>query len=204
MENDGSTKATNWMFIPQFDSSPTYTCGSTTYGCWTGTTFYGDTEFLGAGGFNDAAVAHDWAFVKVGPGGKNGTQLDALGAFGLAAPGVSLGNTVGAYGYPAAQKYKGKDLTYCQGPLSQDANAGNVTWGLACNMTGGSSGGGWIFGDAKDDTKGVLVSLNSYGYSGLAYMFGPKFNSETLDAYSAAKSGNPANGIVISGLTPRP
>ncbi len=46
----------------------------------------------------------------------------------------------------------------------------------------------WIFGDAKDDTKGVLVSVNSYGYSDLAYMFGPKFNSETTDAYAAAKS----------------
>ena len=72
-------------------------------------------------------------------------------------------------------------------------------------MTGGSSGGGWIYGDAKDDTKGVLVSLNSYGYSDLAYMFGPKFNGETVDAYNAAKSGaTSANGIVIRSLAPRP
>ena len=30
-------------------------------------------------------------------------------------------------------------------------------------------------------------------------VFGPKFNAETLDAYSAAKTGNAANGIVIRG-----
>jgi V8-like Glu-specific endopeptidase len=205
MENDGATTAANWMFIPQFDSSPTYTCGSTAYGCWTGTRIYGDTEFYTAGGFNNQAVAHDWAFVQVGAGGKSNTQLDALGSFNLAAPGISLGNTVGAYGYPAAGKYKGKDLTYCLGPVSQDSNAANLTWGLACNMTGGSSGGGWITGDAKDDTKGVLVSLNSYGYSGLAYMFGPKFNGETLDAYAAAKTGaTSGTGIVVATLSPRP
>jgi V8-like Glu-specific endopeptidase len=204
MENDGATFATNWMFIPQFDSAPTYTCASTTYGCWTGTHIYGDAEFLNAGGFNTQAVAHDWAFVKVGPGGKGNTQLDALGAYDLQAPGVSLGQTVGAYGYPAAGKYKGKDLVYCQGPLSTDSRANDLTWGLACNMTGGSSGGGWIYGDAKNDQAGVLVSVNSYGYSGLAYMFGPKFNQETLDAYTAAKTGNSVAGIVIkSGLTPR-
>lgn len=205
MENDRSTTATNWMFIPQFDSAPSYTCGSTTYGCWSGTSVYGDTEFLNAGGFNDAAVTHDWAFVRVGRGGTDNTQLDALGSFNLDAPGLALGSTVGAYGYPAAQRYKGKDLTYCQGPVSEDSRSSNLTWGLACNMTGGSSGGGWIFGDAKDDTRGTLVSVNSYGYSDLAYMFGPKFNGETIDAYDAAKSGDTsANGIVVRSLSPRP
>jgi hypothetical protein len=205
MENDGRTTATNWMFIPQFDSSPTYTCGSTTHGCWSGTRIYGDTEFLASGSFNDAAVAHDWAFVRVGPGGKTGsTQLDSIGSYGLAAPGLSLGSTAGAYGYPAAGRYKGKDLTYCRGPVSEDARVATLTWGLACNMTGGSSGGGWILGDAKDDTKGVLVSVNSYGYGGLAYMFGPKFNVETNTAYTAAKSGaSSAAGIVIESLVPR-
>ena len=40
-ENDGSTKATNWMFIPSFDTAPTYTCGADTYGCWVADAVYG-------------------------------------------------------------------------------------------------------------------------------------------------------------------
>ena len=27
--------ATNWLFIPDFDQSPTFTCSQTQYGCWT-------------------------------------------------------------------------------------------------------------------------------------------------------------------------
>ena len=29
--------ATNWLYIPDFDDAPTYTCANTFYGCWTAT-----------------------------------------------------------------------------------------------------------------------------------------------------------------------
>ena len=41
--------------------------------------------------------------------------------------------------------------------------------GIQCNMTGGSSGGGWVV-----PTDGRVYSVNSYGYSNLRnVMFGP-------------------------------
>ena len=193
-ENDGSTKATNWMFIPSFDTAPTYTCAQTTHGCWVADAIYGDAAFLNAGGFNNQAVQHDWAFAVVSTGGKTATstaQLDAtVGVrFPIAFSGVSAGNTLSAFGYPAAGRYKGKDLVYCRGAIGQDPQTSNTTWSMPCNMTGGSSGGPWVSTTnttTYDDAVTTLRSLNSYGYSGVSNMYGPKFNGNTKTVFDAA------------------
>jgi hypothetical protein len=57
---------TNWMFIPNFDANPTYTCANTTYGCWTAQALVIHYGFRYAGSFNNQAVTHDWAFAVVG------------------------------------------------------------------------------------------------------------------------------------------
>jgi hypothetical protein len=102
-----------------------------------------------------------------------------------------------AFGYPAANpKYEGnKDLIYCAGRTFEDQFAANATWGMACDMTGGSSGGPWL--GAFDEATGVgtLTSLNSYGYGGSQAMFGPKFNQNTIDVYNRARTAT-ANVIV--------
>jgi len=188
--------ATNWTYIPSFDTAPTFTCPQTTYGCWT--TAAGGlvvhNGYATAGGFNTQATVHDFAIAVVGPGGKNGTtQLDSLGTYGIAYPAISTGGTVHAFGYPAAGRYHGSDLTYCTGPTFNDLYNDNLTWGIKCNMTGGSSGGPWIAGFTN--SAGTLTSLNSYGYSGLSNMYGPKFNSNTQAVYNTADSAT-ANDIV--------
>ncbi len=120
VDADTGEWATNWMFIPAFDLAPTYTCANAWFGCWTAQALVARSEFVNAGGFNDAAVTHDWSFAVVGGGGKqkNSTlQLDATvgGTFALDAT-ETLGTTaLTALGYPAAGKYHGKDLTYCRG-----------------------------------------------------------------------------------------
>ena len=194
-ENDGSTKATNWMFIPSFDTAPTYTCGQTAYGCWVADAIYGDTAFLNAGGFNNTAVQHDWAFAVVSTGGKTATSTQQLDStvnvrFPIGFSGVSAGNTLSAFGYPAAGRYHGKDLTYCRGPIGQDANAANSTWSMACNMTGGSSGGPWSRRPTRRRTTTRpprrSAHYNWYGYSGISNMYGPKFNGNTQTVFNAA------------------
>ena len=61
----------------------------------------------------------------VGGGGKTGTatQLDTAvgGGYAVDTTAITSGTKVHAFGYPAAGKYKGKDLTYCAGPTFQDA-----------------------------------------------------------------------------------
>ena len=63
-------------------------------------------------------------------------------------------------------------------------------------MTGGSSGGPWFSGfNATTGDAGTIQSLNSYGYSGQSFMYGPIFNGNTTNTYNAANSAG-SNTIV--------
>lgn len=189
--------ATNWMFMPNWDADPATfatACDDTLYGCWTAQGLVVHSGFRFAGSFNVQAVRHDWAFAVVGAGGHGDTQLDTtVGSypiqFNSVTTTVSNGDRLSAFGYPAAGKYHGNDLTWCAGKIFQDSGTSNTTWGMACGMTGGSSGGPWF--DGLNETNGLggtLSSLNSYGYNGVKNMYGPKFNSNTEATYNAADS----------------
>jgi hypothetical protein len=103
-----------------------------------------------------------------------------------------------AFGYPAAGIHSGIDLVYCLGPIGQDRLNGNATWQLPCNMTGGASGGPWLKGMDPHGDGGQLGSLNSYGYSGKKFMYGPKFNSDTQAVHLAAKTlANPTTPLAV-------
>jgi hypothetical protein len=182
--------ATNWEFIPDFDAAPTFSCGSTKFGCWVADALVVDRGFASAGGFNTQATVNDWAFAVVSGGGKSGTaQLDATVApLPISFAGLSSGATVASFGYPAAGKYHGNDLSYCLGNVFRDSLNSNLTWGLACDMTGGSSGGPWLTGFNASTGVGTLSSVNSYGYSGLKNLYGPQFNSATQQTFNAAKT----------------
>ncbi len=191
--------ATNWMFIPQFDSAPTFTCGQTAFGCWTATPSNGGGLVVHDGyssreSFDAPATWHDFAIARVGPGGKAGVNPDLdraiNGSFPITFSAFNAGTQMSAFGYPAAGKYKGRDLTYCAGPVAFDPQNDNRTYAMACEMTGGSSGGGWFSGFSDAAGSGTLGSLNSYGYSGVKNMYGPKFGAPTSLVYSRAASGS--------------
>src|SRR4029079_17772270 len=95
--------ATNWLFVPQFDSSPTFTCANTAYGCWTATALVARREFANAGGVTTTATHYDWGFAVVGNGGKAGApsnQLDAtVGTFGTSFSNMTGTTVVDAFGY---------------------------------------------------------------------------------------------------------
>ena len=69
----------------------------------------------------------------------------------------------------------------CNSPLQTSDNAASpATMGIGCDMTGGSSGGGWIVG-------GNLYSVNSYGYDDQPdVMFGPYLDGVAQSVYNAA------------------
>ena len=195
--------ATNWMFIPDYDSAPAPLdiqgnfCAQTEWGCWTATSLVVHDGFASAGGFNDQAVRYDWGFAVMGEGGKANAQLDeTVGSQAISFSSVSIGDTVSAFGYPAAQKYKGNDLVYCQGPVRTDSFTDDLTYGVTCSMTGGSSGGPW-FAPFDDTTgTGIQMSVNSYGYTGDKSMYGPIFNSNTEDTWDTALSIPNGNAVV--------
>ena len=190
---------TNWMFVPDFDAQPVGgyppACNNTAYGCWTAAALVVHNGFASQRNFTSQATQYDWGFAVVGPGGKSGSaQLDStVGSYPIQYSGVSSGDRLAAFGYPAAAPYDGTDLVYCAGSIFQDANNANSTWGMKCDMTGGSSGGPWLDGlDEANGNGGTLSSVNSYRYSGGDSMYGPKFNTSTQATYNAA------NGAVLN------
>ena len=202
--------ATNWMFYPDFDSSPDYTCSASAYGCWTATSLVADTRFTSQTQFNSTAITHDFAFAVVGYGGKDNNELDVQ-MQGEYAVGTSTSppGSVTAFGYPQASPYDGKDLIHCDGTPFADSGLSNLTWGLGCTMTGGASGGPWLSEVKWDGSGGTLVSLNSYKYNGrrgAAYMYGPQFNDATNNVWQAAKDvaagGTATQSSVLIGRIP--
>lgn len=189
--------ATNWVFMPEFDSQKTYTCANTEHGCWTASRLVVHRGYAGQRSFNTTAVQYDWAFAVVGNGGKANTQLDAtVGSFPIAFSSYANGTTMTAMGYPAGAPYKGYELIYCSGPVGSDPYTYNRTYRLPCDMTGGSSGGPWFTGFDASGNTGTLSSVNSYGYSGITAMHGPKFNAKTRDTWNAAVATTTGNVIV--------
>ena len=139
--------ATNWLFAPNYDAAPN-ACADTIYGCWTAKALFVHANFANESGFTTTSMKNDWGFAKVGPGGLNGTtDLDVAPrtGFSLAGTNPASGDRVDVFGYPAAKKYTGKSLVYCDGTLSTDPKKLDETWQLpSCGLTAGSSGGPWF------------------------------------------------------------
>ena len=180
---NGGAFVTNWIFYPGWNGSPHPTLGS-----WTATDL-----FTTSGWATGSTSFDDDAGVAVVTGGASSPSLaTVLTAAGGNVPGIAFGTTSGtthSFGYPASKKYKGNTLTYCAGPVRERYD-GNNTLALACDMTGGSSGGPWIqpFTNGTGSTD-AIVSLNSYGYASLnTTMFGPILDAAERALYGGASS----------------
>jgi hypothetical protein len=167
--NDGANEFhTNWAFVPA------YADGSAPYGSWTARRLLTTTGWATSGDFsfdNGAAVVN-----------LNGGRAltDVVGGRNPAFN-YTRQQTYAAHGYPAAPPFNGQRLWVCTSPLRyNDTSANPPTMGIDCDMTGGSSGGGWIAG-------GSVASVNSYGYSTLPnVMFGPYQGSVSQSLYTQA------------------
>jgi hypothetical protein len=200
--NDGWSY--NFLFMPDFDDNPDYNCETRVMGCWTANRLSAHSTFVPDGFGSEASVAVDYGFARVGTGNKGGQLDDAVGAYDLKTSGNAVGQTVWAFGYPAEGKFKGKDLIYCTGSTIEDPY-GAETWGVGCKMNGGSSGGGWLVDTTNPaNGSGKLGSVNSYGYAGLAYMFGPILDSQTLNVKSAVLTGSAPNSVICNVGTTAP
>jgi hypothetical protein len=167
--NDGAgTFVTNWAFVPA------YADGSAPYGTWTARTLLTTSGWNASGDFsydNGAAVVNlngGRALTDV-VGGNNPTFN------------YPRSQTYVSHGYPAAPPFNGERLYTCTSPLRYDDTSANPpTMGIDCDMTGGSSGGGWT-------VNGSLESVNSYGYSTLPnVMFGPYQGTVSQSLYTQA------------------
>jgi V8-like Glu-specific endopeptidase len=159
---------TNWTFVPA------YADGSRPYGTWTARRLLTTSGWANSGDFsydNGAAVVN----------ANGGQALTSVVGGRNIAFNTARQQNYASHGYPAAPPFNGQRLWVCNSPLVYDDTSANpATLGIDCDMTGGSSGGGWIAG-------GSVVSVNSYGYTTLPnVMFGPYQGSVAQSLYTQA------------------
>ncbi|MBT2539455.1 peptidase [Streptomyces sp. ISL-44] len=166
---------TNWVFVPAYNN------GSAPYGQWSATKTFATDQWAASEDMN-----MDVGLAVVAP--LNGQTLSqAVGAQGILFNG-GYNKKMYSFGFPAAAPYDGTKLVYCSGNSGKDFLL-TKDHSLACNMTGGSSGGPW-FQDFNESTGlGTQVSVNSFGYTFLPNrMYGPYFGNEAKAAYDKAQT----------------
>ncbi|MFE3553598.1 peptidase [Streptomyces sp. NPDC059193] len=166
---------TNWVFVPAYNN------GSAPYGQWSATKTFATDQWAASEDMN-----MDVGLAVVAP--LNGQTLSqVVGAQGILFNG-GYNKRMYSFGFPAAAPYDGTKLVYCSGNSGKDFLL-TKDHSLACNMTGGSSGGPW-FQDFNETTGlGTQVSVNSFGYTFLPNrMYGPYFGNEAKAAYDKAQT----------------
>ena len=162
-----------------FDFVPAYYRGDAPYGHWGGTDIYSTAGWLATNDFD-----YDLGAVRVTRAGVPGASLQAtVGTRSVTTGYNAAQQQFRSYGYPAQGKFNGASMYMCSsGLLRRDGTRATAPMAIACDMTGGSSGGGWI------TAGGQLASVNSYGYSGVKNtMFGPYQGAVAQDLYDRAR-----------------
>ncbi len=164
---------TNFAFVPAYDH------GARPYGTFAATQLFTTSQWQTAGDFD-----YDVGMAKVGTvNSKTLTATVGSQGIGFNQP---RGQFLYSFGYPQAAPYDGTTLDYCSGTVTNDTTGGSNDMRLACNMTGGSSGGPWFQG--FNGSTGTQVSVNSFGYRGEKNaMYGPYFGSVIQTLYTTAQ-----------------
>ena len=162
----------NFMFVPA------YRDGAAPYGRFAGPTLLTTSGWQANGEYGVDVGA---AVVTTNASGQS--LADAVVERSLVFNSVR-NQTYQVYGYPAAGKFNGQRMRVCNTAWSRnDTSANPDTMGVSCDMTGGSSGGGWV------TSSGAVASVVSYGYMGLKnVLFGPHLETEAQQLYSTAQT----------------
>jgi V8-like Glu-specific endopeptidase len=137
--------STDMVFYPQYES------GGSPYGAWP---VVGGNVTTGWYQQNDADQAEDSAFMAVARDDDGETVASVVGASPVLfdQPAAQL---VSAFGYPAVGRFDGEHLDRCTGSGTAQGTAQIV---LACDMTGGVSGGPILVGDGSDGAQFANVA----------------------------------------------
>jgi V8-like Glu-specific endopeptidase len=166
---------TNWVFVPGYHD------GQAPYGKWTASKTLATPQWGASEEMN-----YDVGAAVVAP--LDGKRLtDVVGGQGLAFN-TGYGKAMYAFGFPAAAPYDGEKFIYCSGTTSRDFLLSN-DHGMACDMTGGSSGGPWFTQFNEATGTGLQSSVNSFKYNFLpTHMYGPYFGADAQNLYQTAQS----------------
>ncbi|MFE7595374.1 hypothetical protein DR950_14825 [Kitasatospora xanthocidica] len=182
----GNKYYTDITFAPAFNSNGVLSNGNKQakledaepYGEWTATSGMVSPQWAAEADPEKGGPwsQYDFGIVKVAnpsPGGKS-LEETVGGSVPLwfNAPRDQVG-AVSNYGFPEGKPFDGVELEHCDGgkPSKKTGDPSRPAMLLiGCNMTGGSSGGGWY---ATKDGKPALVSDTSIGNGANTYEAGP-------------------------------
>ncbi|HTE60834.1 MAG TPA: hypothetical protein VK631_10825, partial [Solirubrobacteraceae bacterium] len=159
---------TNWAFVPA------YMDGARPYGTWIARTLLTTSPWGQDGNFG-----YDFGAAVVNTNGGQ-TLTGTVGSRGIAFDQPAEQHYL-SHGYPAAPPFTGGRMQICESDLgTRDTSTDPPAMGIGCDMTAGSSGGGWVVGND-------VVSVNSYGYfTQPNVMHGPYQGAVAQQLYASA------------------
>jgi hypothetical protein len=159
---------TNWAFVPGYKD------GVRPYGTWTARTLLTTAEWRQSGDFG-----YDFGAAVVNT--NAGATLTATVGSRDAGFDQPAEQHYLSHGYPAGSPFTGGKLFICETDLgTRDTSTNPATMGIGCDMTGGSSGGGWVVGN-------TVLSVISYGYWNQPnVLYGPYQGTVAQQLYASA------------------
>jgi hypothetical protein len=183
--NDGAQHwSTNWVFVPGYNSSA---ANPYPYGIWSTRNLTTTWEWHLNRNFKQ-----DLGYAVLKP--LNGRHIvNYLGGQGSYFN-VTRTQTFDAFGYPQAAPYNG---LYMRLAVSASSGVGDnpyTGWPgpnamrINSEMTGGSSGGGWIIAPSRTTGLGHVNGHNDYKYnSDPNHMYSPYYGPEALNLFTFAR-----------------
>jgi len=175
----GGGFATNWMFVPAYED------GATPYGEWPA------LELATTPEWKNANINHDFGAAVITRAG-NGQGLESIIGARPIAFNQPASQNYEAFGYPASFdvlspgtiEFDGEREYSCRSPLFARDSGNPQPIAIECDMTGGSSGGGWVGG-------GAVLSVSSYKYATQPQLlYGSYQGNSAQDLYQEV-SGDP-------------
>ncbi len=150
--DEGHWSARKWVFVPG------YRYGERPFGTFAAHWLATTPEWLKEENFN-----YDVGVAVVSRNERGQRLAEAVGADGFAS-GLSPDQLFNVYGYPVARPFTGATLQLCPDAayeghdLEAFLTPGPLELGVQCNISGGSSGGGWVI------SGGLLNGVTSNSY----------------------------------------
>jgi V8-like Glu-specific endopeptidase len=177
--------ARNWTFVPG------YRRGQAPLGEWPAL-----EAFVPRGWTQRAAFSYDFAAVVVAPA-PDGSRLAAVtGGRGIKWN-ASRQQSFRAFGYPAAPPFDGSTLRMCESRHQGNGPGSPAMVTVGCDMTQGSSGGGWILPNGNLNSN---VSAGSPDFPNI--LFGPYLGNAAAQAYSSASTSVKPGPLPDPAVTP--
>jgi hypothetical protein len=167
---------TNWAFCPQYYS-----------GCPSGNLWTARLLLTHSNWYNNGWFAYDYGEAVVRPNSR-GHLVSSIGGAGWVYN-QPYNQLYYAFGFPSAFPFDGSRMWYCLSAFYRYDNPspGPTALGITCNMTGGSSGGGWLI--SIGSVFGYVNGHNDYRYTNdSTHVYSPYYGNDWFMVFNAAQN----------------